>query len=358
MSSDKSTRADYKRSQPFFLSNSEQELFCNKKQAVEYTATSSFMNGSSSSQSGNQRDINCVPYDPNFFPNLVASEKNNSHDAPGSESRLRNDYLISLSMSQAAEDPQFLNTALRKVKVNEVPQKNNSIMGSNFLTSGNNSMHAELASKTNGNFLFNNHYYNSAGPLYSKDQNNFFAVNPFYGKPNEMFVPAGFGQDDDVIPYTDETAVIDENSDKGKQSKEVKVKNGLFSNFPLDVRSLLETGIYDGVPVKYVSWTRETSLRGVIKGAGYLCSCGECKLSKVVSGYAFERHAGGRTKHPNKHIYFENGKTISAVAQELKATPPEKLFEAVKTATGSAVHLTNFLTWRASIEAATISRGS
>ncbi|GER30358.1 Glutamate-1-semialdehyde 2,1-aminomutase [Striga asiatica] len=81
----------------------------------------------------------------------------------GSESRLKNDYLISLSMSQAAEDPQFRNTALRKVKVNEVPQKNNSVVGNNFLMSGNDSMHAELASKTNGNFLFNNHYYNSLG---------------------------------------------------------------------------------------------------------------------------------------------------------------------------------------------------
>ncbi|KAL2544115.1 hypothetical protein Fot_13348 [Forsythia ovata] len=116
---------------------------------------------------------------------------------------------------------------------------------------------------------------------------------------------------------------------------------------------LLSTGILDGVPVKYVSWSREKNLRGVVNGTGYLCGCKECKLSKAVNAYEFERHAGCKTKHPNNHIYFENGKTIYAVVQELKSTPQDMLFEAIENVTGSPVNQKNFRTWKASYQAAT-----
>lgn len=41
------------------------------------------------------------------------------------------------------------------------------------------------------------------------------------------------------------------------QSKEQK--KGSANNFPANVKSMLSTGIYDGVPVKYLSWSREVS---------------------------------------------------------------------------------------------------
>ncbi|KAL2235377.1 UNVERIFIED_CONTAM: hypothetical protein Sindi_1269900 [Sesamum indicum] len=142
-------------------------------------------------------------------------------------------------------------------------------------------------------------------------------------------------------------------TDGAHKNKEQKTKKGSSNNFPSNVKSLLSTGILDGVPVKYVSWSREKNLRGVVKGTGYLCSCQDCKLNKVINAYEFERHAGCKTKHPNNHIYFENGKTIYAVVQELKSTPQDKLFEVMQNVAGSPVNQKNFNTWKASYQAAT-----
>jgi len=104
-----------------------------------------------------------------------------------------------------------------------------------------------------------------------------------------------------------------------------------------------------------------------------LCSCDDCKQSKVgisnhlhsdnlhtrsdcahmlnfimkaLNAYEFERHAGAKTKHPNNHIYFENGKTIYAVVQELKNTPQEMLFDAIQNVTGSTINQKNFRVWK------------
>ncbi|CAA3015546.1 Hypothetical predicted protein [Olea europaea subsp. europaea] len=140
----------------------------------------------------------------------------------------------------------------------------------------------------------------------------------------------------------------------GLKNKEQKTNKMVPSNnFPSNVKSLLSTGILDGVPVKYVSWSREKNLRGVVNGTGYLCGCEECNLSNAVNAYEFERHAGCKTKHPNNHIHFENGKTIYAVVQELKSTSQDMLFEAIENVTGSPVNQKNFLTWKASYLAAT-----
>ncbi|XAR72045.1 hypothetical protein NMG60_11018539 [Bertholletia excelsa] len=125
------------------------------------------------------------------------------------------------------------------------------------------------------------------------------------------------------------------------------------NNFPSHVKSLLSTGMLDGVPVKYVSWSREKNLRGIIKGTGYQCGCDDCNFTKVLNAYEFERHAGCKTKHPNNHIYFENGKTIYAVVQELKSTPQEMLFDAIQNVTGSPINQKNFRLWKASYIAAT-----
>lgn len=134
--------------------------------------------------------------------------------------------------------------------------------------------------------------------------------------------------------------------------KEPKTRKAPPNNFPSNVKSLLSTGMFDGVPVKYVSWSRDKNLDGIIKGTGYLCSCGDCNHSKPLNAYEFERHAGAKTKHPNNHIYFENGKTIYAVVQELKNTPQETLFDAIQNVTGSQINQKNFRVWKASFQAA------
>ncbi|MCD7448473.1 hypothetical protein HAX54_042607 [Datura stramonium] len=125
---------------------------------------------------------------------------------------------------------------------------------------------------------------------------------------------------------------------------------GAPNSFPSNVRSLLATGIFDGVPVKYVLSQQE--LRGIIKGSGYQCGCQPCIYSKVLNAYEFERHAGCKTKHPNNHIYFENGKTIYQITQELRSTPQSLLFEAIQTVTGSPINQKAFQIWKESFKAA------
>ncbi|RAL54845.1 hypothetical protein DM860_013541 [Cuscuta australis] len=117
-------------------------------------------------------------------------------------------------------------------------------------------------------------------------------------------------------------------------------------SFPANVKNLLSTGIFEGVPVKYVSWSREKTLKGIIKGTNYLCGCDRCEMKTRVSAFEFERHAGCDTKHPNSHIFFPNGKSIYSVVQELKGIPRESLFHAIKTATGTPINIKNFLAWK------------
>lgn len=123
--------------------------------------------------------------------------------------------------------------------------------------------------------------------------------------------------------------------------------------FPLNVRSLLSTGMLEGVPVKYIAWSRKKELHGIIRSCGYLCGCQSCNLSKAINAFEFERHAGCKTKHPNNHIYFESRKTIYGVVQELRNTPQHLLFKVMQTITGSPINQEAFQLWRDSFQAAT-----
>ncbi|KAJ8538360.1 hypothetical protein K7X08_014900 [Anisodus acutangulus] len=138
-----------------------------------------------------------------------------------------------------------------------------------------------------------------------------------------------------------------------KKEEQKATKKPPSNSFPSNVRSLLSTGMLDGVPVKYLAWSREKELRGIIKGSGYLCGCQSCNFSKAINAYEFERHAGCKTKHPNNHIYFENGKTIYGIVQELRNTPQDLLFEVIQTITGSSINQKSFRIWKESFLAAT-----
>ncbi|CAL5388227.1 unnamed protein product [Camellia sinensis] len=122
-----------------------------------------------------------------------------------------------------------------------------------------------------------------------------------------------------------------------KMSKKV-----LPDSYPTTVKKLLSTGILEGARVKYVTTSQERELPGIIKGCGYLCGCSLCNFSKILSAYEFELHAGGKTRHPNNHIYLENGKPIYSVIQELKTAPHSVLDEVVKNVAGSSVNEESF----------------
>ncbi|XP_056168969.1 uncharacterized protein LOC130138581 [Syzygium oleosum] len=106
--------------------------------------------------------------------------------------------------------------------------------------------------------------------------------------------------------------------------------------YPLSNQSLLSTGVFDGAPVKYTSWSGDIILHGVIKGSKILCSCNKCNNSQYISPCQFERHAGGKTKKPYSCIYLENGKSINQVCRELRTTPKDMLFHRLPKIAGSA----------------------
>jgi ribonuclease I len=66
----------------------------------------------------------------------------------------------------------------------------------------------------------------------------------------------------------------------------------------------------------------------------------------VLTAYEFERHAGCKTKHPNNHIYFENGKTIYQIVQELRSTPESMLFDVIQTVFGAPINQKSFRIWK------------
>ncbi|XP_048225685.1 uncharacterized protein LOC8262016 isoform X2 [Ricinus communis] len=226
------------------------------------------------------------------------------------------------------------------------------------------------------------------GQIYNKGDNNNFSIVQGYNKGESTIISFGGYDDDDANPsgrlistydmlmaqsslqsseVINENEVITSNVDallsathttasgieNAKKKEDLKTcKKVPSNNFPSNVRSLLSTGMLDGVPVKYIAWSRE-ELRGVIKGSGYLCGCQTCNFSKVINAYEFERHADCKTKHPNNHIYFENGKTVYGIVQELRSIPQNMLFEVIQTITGSPINQKSFRLWKESFLAAT-----
>ncbi|KAH6799896.1 DNA-binding protein [Perilla frutescens var. hirtella] len=119
-----------------------------------------------------------------------------------------------------------------------------------------------------------------------------------------------------------------------------------------NVVSLTSTGMLDGAPVSYLSASREKELRGIIKGASYVCGCEKCNYSKELTANEFEIHAGCKTGHANDHIHLGNGKSLHKVAKELKNTPSATLCVAVQTLLGDSLNQEAFDSWKESFEAA------
>ncbi|KAK4725016.1 hypothetical protein R3W88_027795 [Solanum pinnatisectum] len=133
-------------------------------------------------------------------------------------------------------------------------------------------------------------------------------------------------------------------------NRELKMSKKVTSDaYPTNVKKLLSTGILEGARVKYISTSRKRELLGIVKDYGYLCGCSLCNFSKVLSAYEFEMHAGGKTRHPNNHIYLENGKPIYRIIQELKTAPLSQLEEVVKDVAGSSINEQYLEAWKAKL---------
>ncbi|KAL1544099.1 hypothetical protein AAHA92_20995 [Salvia divinorum] len=127
-----------------------------------------------------------------------------------------------------------------------------------------------------------------------------------------------------------------------KMSKKIGLKRA-----PIKLKDLLETGLLEGLHVRYVNGSKrrrrpESELLGVIKGIGILCSCDECEGGKVVTPNQFEFHARSGNKRPPEYIYLENGKSLRDVLKACKVNPSDPLESVIKNAIGRSNYTTAF----------------
>ncbi|KZV26139.1 hypothetical protein F511_06306 [Dorcoceras hygrometricum] len=135
------------------------------------------------------------------------------------------------------------------------------------------------------------------------------------------------------------------------RNKEMKMSKKIIpENYPTNVKKLLSTKILEGARVKYVSISGKKEIPGIIKDCGYLCGCSLCNFSKVVSAYEFELHAGTKSRHPNNHIYLENGKPIYGIIEELRTASVSSLDDVLKAVAGSSVNEEYFQVWKANLQ--------
>lgn len=326
--------------------------------------------------------------------------------------QFENDSSDGLSISYVMEDQEagVSYGGIRKVKVNQVKDSVNGLHGSLehdigmstgqiYNCQNENTFISMLQpyGKEDGNVTLISHSFDlgdanirSMGSIFGKGDDNIISMNHSYSKGDTNNISFGGYQDDSVIEaltrptgsyslLCEQSSVLtSETHDKkevnfpnvdptlttsqlSKSRLDSTSKNKMDTrparkeapnSFPSNVRSLIATGMLDGVTVRYISVSRE-ELPGIIKGSGYLCGCKSCNFSKVLNAYEFERHANCKTKHPNNHIYFENGKTIYQIVQELRSTPESMLFDAVQTVTGSPINQKAFRIWKESFQAAT-----
>ncbi|KAE8657864.1 auxin-induced protein 5NG4-like [Hibiscus syriacus] len=203
-------------------------------------------------------------------------------------------------------------------------------------------------------------YNLSVGPFYSRGEStiiSFGGYNDYDTNPSGSIISSyNFLMGQSLVQRSNAPSakelvqtnnIIASGAEVSRKKDEPKTsKKAASNNFPSNVKSLLSTGMLDGVPVKYIAWSQEKELCGVIKSSGYQCGCQTCNSSKVINAYEFEQHAGCKTKHPNNHIYFENGKTIYGIVQELRSTPQNMLFDVIQTITGSPINQKCFRLWK------------
>ncbi|KAL5716559.1 hypothetical protein ACHQM5_018230 [Ranunculus cassubicifolius] len=400
---DNASRIEPKRHSQWLLDSSDTEFFHQKKTAVEDSngrpisvipnpnhAWQNYSNFQTAQPfSGHFLDRS---YGPDSSPRTIDFGARNfqSINAGNSErDHYRDDASIGLSMSHTSEDPgSYLNYGgHRKVKVNQVKDFDNSLSFSGFqeapdrnpephrhntISFGGYQVEQERNPPPPGrvphgrvphiqpdakmmSMQMGNTISFSGFPVEQEMSNNYNMLmrqssleQSEVVKETEVHISSNSDLTAKSVPVSGVPAKTSKAKNESKESKKVAP-----NSFPSNVRSLLNTGMLDGVPVKYMSWQQEKELGGIIKGCGYRCGCNSCNYNKVLNAYEFEKHAGSKTKHPNNHIFFDNGKTIYSIVQELKTTTPNMLFDAIQNCTGSPINQKAFVSWRESYQAAT-----
>ncbi|CAN0854012.1 hypothetical protein LINGRAHAP2_LOCUS5795 [Linum grandiflorum] len=392
-----SSRMEPKRSHQWFGDGAELDLYPHKKQAVGPSIGMTSSGVPTACQwDPNTKVSSRVPTGSPWDPNTHYQRESDQYihklfgsDAPGSDSLIYRNIPhggtgnvvdassagLSSSHGMGHADLCIGYGGARKVKVDQVKggsgnemshysRGHNSFAGTDFSISGNQEANTN---KEEENVLYMNQIYNGGGAVNTPNYVQ-GGMNAVPTSENGMPFDGFHVGDDPLQPYdvslvgppeaTHKPEPDASNSAAAPKPKQSKTKpdskpsrKNAPNSFPANVKSLLQTGMLDGIPVKYVSVSRE-AFQAVIKDSGFLCGCQSCNYAKAVNAYELERHAGFKSKHPNSHIYFDNGKTIYQVVQELKSTPQSQLFDVIQTVFGAPLNEKAFKSWKESYEAA------
>ncbi|XP_078427656.1 uncharacterized protein LOC144700125 [Wolffia australiana] len=141
---------------------------------------------------------------------------------------------------------------------------------------------------------------------------------------------------DSVNRTDEELATTTANEALSTTPKKLNLKFSKISltKIPSTVKNLLETGLLEGLNVKYITRAKdkEGGLRGVVKDGKILCFCNSCQGLNTVTAYNFELHAGSTKKHPSDYIYLENGSTMRDVLRACVEAPLETLELTIRSA--------------------------
>ncbi|CAA0840148.1 Acyl-CoA N-acyltransferase with RING/FYVE/PHD-type zinc finger domain [Striga hermonthica] len=166
------------------------------------------------------------------------------------------------------------------------------------------------------------------------------AASRMGGKPLRRYARAPKqGHDESFLEALTRESRRKVNSTDGSCKREIKMSKKVeLKRVPLRLKDLLETGLLEGLRVKYIHISKrrqpDTELEGVIKATGILCSCGECKWREVVTPNVFEMHAKSGNKRPPEYIYLENGKSLRDVLDACKTNESESLALVIQNAIG------------------------
>ncbi|KAJ0965304.1 hypothetical protein J5N97_026442 [Dioscorea zingiberensis] len=126
-----------------------------------------------------------------------------------------------------------------------------------------------------------------------------------------------------------------------------RYKKASLVGFVHDVKSLLSTGLLEGMPVKYIYKKGNVELPGFIKGSGYQCGCSSCNFTVVLSALKFESHAGAETKNQNNHIFLESGISLYALVKKVGNLPLDSLCDVLEGLIGHPPNTEGYKAWRA-----------
>ncbi|XP_039130590.1 uncharacterized protein LOC120266985 isoform X2 [Dioscorea cayenensis subsp. rotundata] len=185
---------------------------------------------------------------------------------------------------------------------------------------------------------------NNDGNPIQKSDNQGYGPNGFSHQEFEMNVaPSGTGFEKvqaEILEKCQEDFLP-------SNKKEWKSYNNVSSMvFIRNVKSLLSTGLLEGMPVKYIYKKGNVELHGYVKGLGYQCGCSSCNYTEVLSALEFERHAGAATKNQNDHIFLDCGISIYGLVKKVHNLPLDSVCGVLERMIGHPPNAECYEAWR------------